>query len=127
MPLGLDAPIIPYPTGRFFRGTLFQALRAWQSRIQATSCLATIVLSLREKSQSPIENASHYLSAYEGKAWAMLPCPFRGNGHTTKIDTSRDHATLVEVERPSINWEKPWKSKLMPKNSPRTQAEPEGQ
>jgi hypothetical protein len=22
-------PIIPYPTGRFFRGTLSQALRAW--------------------------------------------------------------------------------------------------
>src|ERR1700720_1692609 len=35
-------PIIPYPTGRFFRGTLSQALRARGTSCQGTSCQATI-------------------------------------------------------------------------------------
>jgi hypothetical protein len=37
-------PVIPYPTGRSFRGTC-----------PGTSCLATIVLSLRDKSHSSME------------------------------------------------------------------------
>src|SRR6202043_3168447 len=32
--------------------------------IPGTSCLATIVLSLRDKNHSPIRSASHYPSAY---------------------------------------------------------------
>src|SRR5580700_11267487 len=35
--------------------------------IPGTSCLATIVLSLRDKSHSPIEAPHNYLSAYLGK------------------------------------------------------------
>ena len=38
-------PIIPYPTGRFF----------FEGRFPGTSCLATISLSLRDKSHSLIE------------------------------------------------------------------------
>ena len=38
-------PIIPYPTGRFLSG----------DAVPGTSCLATIMLSLRDKSHSPIE------------------------------------------------------------------------
>ncbi len=38
-------PIRPYPMGRFFRGCA----------VPGTSCLATISLSLRDKSHSPIE------------------------------------------------------------------------
>ena len=41
-------------------------------RYPGTSCLATISLSLRDKSHSPIEAPHNYLSAYGGKPWAGL-------------------------------------------------------
>ena len=37
--------------------------------IPGTSCQATMVLSLRDKSHSPIEVPHNYLSAYEGLPW----------------------------------------------------------
>jgi hypothetical protein len=45
-------------------------------RYPGASCLATISLSLRDKSHSPIEAADDYLSACAGKPWAKLTCPF---------------------------------------------------
>src|SRR5258705_13911729 len=44
--------------------------------IPDTSCLATIVLSLRDKSHSPIEAPHNYLSAYGAKPWAKFSSPF---------------------------------------------------
>ena len=42
---------------------------------RGTSCLATIVLSLRDKSHSPIEAPDNYLSAYGAKPSAILFWP----------------------------------------------------
>jgi hypothetical protein len=48
-------PIIPYPTGRFFRAIDALSLAHGRDAFPGTSCQATIVLSLPDKNHSPIE------------------------------------------------------------------------
>src|ERR1700732_1183998 len=61
--------IIPYPTGRFFRGTLSQALRA---RLRSVSSLRD---ALADISQQPLAKACCQLSRRDGAivAWHEVP------------------------------------------------------
>jgi hypothetical protein len=43
--------------------------------IPGTSCLATIVLSLRDKNRPPHRSDSHYPSAFGLKPWAEVSSP----------------------------------------------------
>jgi hypothetical protein len=73
----LSYPIIPYPTGRFFRGTLSQALRA---RLRSVSSLRD---ALADISQQHLVKACCELSRRDGAivAWHEVPgseCPIDG-------------------------------------------------
>jgi hypothetical protein len=63
----------PVPEGRSI-GSMVQSFR-WDGAIflmiPGTSCLATIVLSLRDKNHSPVE-APRIILAFVGKPWAFL-------------------------------------------------------
>jgi hypothetical protein len=63
-------PIIPYPTGRFFRGTLFQALRA---RLRSVSSLRDAMADISQ--QHHLAKACCELSRRDGAivAWHEMP------------------------------------------------------
>jgi hypothetical protein len=60
---GIIRKIAPVPAGRLNRSIVLRD-GAFLHRDPGTPCLATISLSLRDKSHSPIEAPHNYLSAY---------------------------------------------------------------
>jgi hypothetical protein len=71
-----------------------QARSAWSYEVQVhrypgTSCLATIGLSLRDKSHSPIEGPRIKLALIGLKPWAEFCCPFGLRGEASSLCSVR--------------------------------------
>jgi hypothetical protein len=73
-------PIIPYPTGRLFRGTLFQALRA---RLRSVSSLRDALTDILQQHLA-IARARCEMSRWDGAivAWHEVPLQF---GHLQRL------------------------------------------